>query len=128
MLEEGSLSYGYTLVLRQRLQPQWTLARVSSVFYGGSNRATAMLDKWQGSELELKEVLVLNELASFEWAERVCTAEVVVLAGFAHGHTQQLQQYVERRKVVPLSCSVSPQEPLLPSLSLFHALSFLCLH
>jgi MOSC domain-containing protein YiiM len=71
VLQPGSIGCGNSVEVTSRPQPQWTLERVSKVFYGGANRKTAMLDVWNGTEEELHECLELSELAEFEWRDRL---------------------------------------------------------
>lgn len=70
--KEGSIKAGDDFVIVQRTHPAWTLRRVSHVFYGGErNRKSCMLDEFNGTEEELKELLEMKELAVFEWRGRL---------------------------------------------------------
>jgi len=73
VIKEGTIAPGDTLVVGSRPRPEWPLARVSKVFYGGDNARTCNLDKFQGTEEELHQLLQLEELALFEWRDRLET-------------------------------------------------------
>lgn len=57
VLQPGSLAAGDRLVLAQRHRPQWTLAGLSDLLYGGRNAKQAEIREWRGTEAQLKELL-----------------------------------------------------------------------
>jgi len=71
VLKEGSVAAGDTLVVSSRPCPDWTLSRISQLFYGGNNRKKCTLDEFQGTDEELQQVLNIKELAVFEWRENL---------------------------------------------------------
>lgn len=87
VVHEGSIEEGDSITLVARPYPQWTVLRVSALFYGGVNRKTAMLDVWQGTEDELQQLRKLEVLSPFEWRER-------------------LERYVKARKITVITLNV----------------------
>ena len=71
VVQEGTVAFGDQLVLAERYHPKWTMERLSEVFYGGTNRENCAIDVFQGSEEELEELLHLEDLATFEWRDRL---------------------------------------------------------
>lgn len=88
VLKTGSIQIGDRVIVHERPLPSMTLAYVSRLCYGGTNRETCMIDKFQGTEKELTELLELKQLAYFEWRER-------------------LEKYVEKQKQSSTTASAS---------------------
>ena len=105
VLTPGTLpSDGCQLRVVERPHARWPLSRVASLLYGiegacdnpavyvlpGFSHTTpggcrgagggkqAVLDKWQGTLSELRELAGLRELASFEWKDEFAAMQAVV--------------------------------------------------
>lgn len=59
------------MVLTSRVHPHLTLERVSELCYGGRNRITCLIDEFNGTREEEQELLACEELARFEWRDRI---------------------------------------------------------
>lgn len=60
VLQTGSIAATDRLVLAQRPVPQWTLAGISGLMYGGINAKNAELRVWRGTEEQLQELMDLK--------------------------------------------------------------------
>lgn len=60
VIKEGYVQVNDKIVIRERLHPQWTLARVSQLCYGGVNRKNCLIDEFQGTEEELQQLMQLK--------------------------------------------------------------------
>jgi len=71
VLNGGSLRIGDSLELVERPCPEWTLERLSQLFYGGENQIICQLKTWQGTKEELEACRKLTYLSVFEWRDRL---------------------------------------------------------
>jgi len=71
VIEEGTVKAGDSLVVGKRTHPEWTLSRTAQLLYGGENKKNCRIDKFQGTEEELKDLINLEDLATFEWKDRL---------------------------------------------------------
>ena len=96
VLAPGSLVDGDILEVVERPNPQWSIERVSRLLYGmegvcddgfqlpgaKNGGATAVKEKWQGSEEELRELANLKELAGVEWRDEFAAMLAATEAGW----------------------------------------------
>lgn len=72
VIQEGTVQKGDKLVVVKRKHPKWTLEKTSMTFYGGeTNRKRCNIVEFQGTPEEFQELLNLEDLADFEWKDRL---------------------------------------------------------
>eukprot|EP00746_Dinoflagellata_sp_MGD_P035865 gnl/MRDRNA2_/MRDRNA2_18587_c0_seq1.p1 gnl/MRDRNA2_/MRDRNA2_18587_c0~~gnl/MRDRNA2_/MRDRNA2_18587_c0_seq1.p1 ORF type:complete len:355 (-),score=71.80 gnl/MRDRNA2_/MRDRNA2_18587_c0_seq1:2-976(-) len=96
VLVPGTIQEGDTIKLAARPNPSWDLARVSRLLYGHPTAVMQYLprsakankdactpivlrEEWMGTEAELKELVGMPALGSFEWKE--CMVRMLELPG-----------------------------------------------
>eukprot|EP00928_Gymnodinium_smaydae_P034473 TRINITY_DN24411_c0_g1_i1.p1 TRINITY_DN24411_c0_g1~~TRINITY_DN24411_c0_g1_i1.p1 ORF type:complete len:305 (-),score=28.95 TRINITY_DN24411_c0_g1_i1:216-1130(-) len=67
VLHEGDVAIGDSFQLVRRTQPAWSLSRLSSLCYP----TTPLKVTWAGTAAELQSLCKMDELALFEWKERL---------------------------------------------------------
>ncbi len=70
VLKTGTITIGDRVRVTQR-QTDITLNRVSDAFYGGENKKTCMIRQFNGNDEDIEFFLNLEQLAWFEWRERL---------------------------------------------------------
>jgi hypothetical protein len=73
-MQSGSVGVGDTLRVVQRPHPDLTLARVSQQCYGSpKNKVTCLIDELTLSDADVQRLVACEELARFEWRDRLVT-------------------------------------------------------